>query len=124
VRLPGLGLDAAAGGDEVLWQLVLAPIIQPASRLESLRVLEKVRVTPSSYAAAKRRLPAYAREVPAGAVSGTREGWTRQPGALRRQHAVFGHRCGDRSRKPGFTEERRQEPQITIKPLTGQDGFR
>ena len=34
-----LGLAAAAGGDEVFRQLVLARIIEPVSKLDSLRVL-------------------------------------------------------------------------------------
>jgi hypothetical protein len=40
-----LGFDQAAGGDEVFRQLVLARIIEPTSKLDSLRVLEKVGVT-------------------------------------------------------------------------------
>jgi hypothetical protein len=35
-----LGLDEAAGGDEVFRQMVLARVIEPASKLDSLRVLE------------------------------------------------------------------------------------
>ena len=36
-----LGLDRAAGGDEVFRQLVLARIIEPVSKLDSARVLEE-----------------------------------------------------------------------------------
>ena len=36
-----LGLDAAAGGDSVFRDLVLARIIEPVSKLDSLRVLEE-----------------------------------------------------------------------------------
>lgn len=39
-----LGLDTAAGGDEVFRQFVLARIIRPASKQNSLRVLEEVGV--------------------------------------------------------------------------------
>ena len=39
-----LGFDRAAGGDEVFRQLVLARIIEPASKLDSLRVLEEAGV--------------------------------------------------------------------------------
>jgi hypothetical protein len=46
----------------VFWQLVLARIIEPASKLDSLRVLDEAGVTPASYATVKRRLPAYAEE--------------------------------------------------------------
>ncbi|MGH3988210.1 MAG: IS1634 family transposase, partial [Pseudonocardiaceae bacterium] len=43
-----LGFEEAAGGDEVFRQLVLARIIEPTSKLDSLRVLEEVGVTPPS----------------------------------------------------------------------------
>jgi hypothetical protein len=56
-----LGFGRASGGDEMSRQLVLARIIEPASRLGSLRVLEEAGVTPTSYATLKRRLSAYAR---------------------------------------------------------------
>jgi hypothetical protein len=36
-----LGLGAAAGGDEVFWQLTLARIIEPTSKLDSIRVLDE-----------------------------------------------------------------------------------
>jgi hypothetical protein len=36
-----LGFDRAGGGDEVFRQLVLARIIEPTSKLDSLRVLEE-----------------------------------------------------------------------------------
>ena len=57
-----LGLDRASGGDEAFEQLVLARIIEPASKLDSLRVLEEAGVAAPSYPTLKRRLPAYARE--------------------------------------------------------------
>ena len=43
-----LGIDEAAGGDEVFRQLVLALIIEPTSKLDSLRVLQDVSITPAS----------------------------------------------------------------------------
>lgn len=48
--------------DEVFRQLVLARIIEPTSKLDSLRVLEKVGVAPVSYRTLKRRLPDHAAE--------------------------------------------------------------
>jgi hypothetical protein len=57
-----LGFGQATSGDEVFRQLVLARIIEPASKLDSLRVLEEAGVAPPSYATVKRRLPAYAQE--------------------------------------------------------------
>jgi hypothetical protein len=57
-----LGLEEAAGGGEVFRQLVLARIIEPASKIDSLRVLEEAGQAPPSYATLKRRLPAYAKQ--------------------------------------------------------------
>jgi hypothetical protein len=54
-----LGFDAAAEGDEVFRCLVLARIIEPTSKLDSLRVLEEIGIGPPSYATVKRRLPGY-----------------------------------------------------------------
>jgi hypothetical protein len=57
-----LGLEAAAGGDEVFRLLVAARVIEPVSKLDSLRVLEEAGVAAPSYATVKRRLPAYAED--------------------------------------------------------------
>jgi len=46
----------------VFRQLVLARIIEPASKIDSLRVLEEAGEGPPSYATLKRRLPAYAQK--------------------------------------------------------------
>jgi hypothetical protein len=54
-----LGFGAAAGGDEVFRDLVLARIIEPTSKLDSLRVLEEAGAAFTSYrdgAAAAARL--------------------------------------------------------------------
>jgi hypothetical protein len=57
-----LGLAAAAGGDEVFFQLVLARVIEPASKLDSLRVLEEVGVSPAPYRTVTRRLRVFAKD--------------------------------------------------------------
>ncbi len=44
-----LGFKDATGGDEAFRQLVLARIIEPASKLGSLRVLEETGVAATSY---------------------------------------------------------------------------
>jgi hypothetical protein len=51
-----LGLEVAAGGDETFRHLVLARIIEPSSKLDSLRVLEEAGVAAASYRTLKRRL--------------------------------------------------------------------
>ena len=122
-----LGLDAAAGRDEVFFQLVAARIIEPVSKLDSLRVLEEAGVAPASYPTVNRRLRVYARD-----------SWRQQVSAACAAHARLGPASlvlfdvstlyfetdeGDGFREPGFSKERRLEPQITIGLLTGQDGF-
>ena len=52
-----LGFDKSAGGDEVFRQLVSARIIEPTSKLDSLRVLVETGVEAACYATVKRRLP-------------------------------------------------------------------
>jgi hypothetical protein len=122
-----LGFDRASGGDEVFAWLVLARIIEPSSKLDSLRVLEEAGVSAPSYATIKRRLPAYAKE-----------SWRQQVSAACAAHARLGPASlvlydvstlyfeadqGDGFRASGFSKERRLEPQITIGLLAGADGF-
>ena len=122
-----LGLGEATGGDEVFRQLVLARIIEPTSKLDSLRVLDEVGVAAVSYRTVKRRLPGYASEA-----------WRRRLGAACAAHAALGPASlvlydvstlyfetdvGDGFREPGFSKERRLEPQITIGLLTDAAGF-
>lgn len=57
-----LGFTAAAGGDEAFRDLVLARIIEPTSKLDSLRVLEEAGIDPVSYRTVTRRLPVYAKD--------------------------------------------------------------
>ena len=56
-----LGFDQAAGGDEVFRQLVLARIIEPTSKADSLRVLDETGIAGPSYPTLNRRLPTYAK---------------------------------------------------------------
>ena len=122
-----LGLEDAAGGDEVFRHLVLARIIEPVSKLDSLRVLEEAGLPGVSYRTVARRLPAYAKEQ-----------WRQRLPEACAAHAGLGPASlvlydvstlyfeadkGDGFREPGFSKERRLEPQITIGLLTGRDGF-
>ena len=54
-----LGFDTAADGDEVFRCLVLARIIEPTSKLDSLRVLEEAGIRPPSHPTVNRRLPVF-----------------------------------------------------------------
>ena len=122
-----LGLEDAAGGDAVFRHLVLARIIEPASKPGSLRVLDEAGVAPASYRTLKRRLPAYAAEE-----------WQQRLSEACAAHARLGPASlvlydvstlyfetdqGDGFREPGFSKERRLEPQITIGLLTDRTGF-
>ena len=122
-----LGFEKAAGGDEVFCQLVIARIIEPVSKLDSLRVLEEAGVAAASYRTVERRLRVYAKEA-----------WRRKLSAACAAHARLGRASlvlydvstlyfetdqGDGFREPGFSKERRLEPQITIGLLTDQSGF-
>jgi hypothetical protein len=122
-----LGFDAASAGDEVFRQLVLARIIEPTSKLDSARVLEEVGVGACSYPTLKRRLPVYARP-----------SWRQGLAAACAAHTGLGPAslvlfdvstlyfetdAGDGFREPGFSKERRLDPQITIGLLTDQSGF-
>ena len=97
------------------------------SKLDSLRVLDEAGVTPASYRTLKRRLPVYAQEE-----------WRQRLSAACAAHARLGPASlvlydvstlyfetdqGDGFREPGFSKERRLEPQITIGLLTDQSGF-
>jgi hypothetical protein len=122
-----LGFTAVAGGDEVFFQLVAARVIEPVSKLDSLRVLEEAGLAAASYPTVNRRLPVYARQA-----------WRQRLSAACAAHARLGRAslvlydvstlyfetdAGDGFREPGFSKERRLEPQITIGLLTDQSGF-
>jgi hypothetical protein len=57
-----LGFARAAGRDEVFRQMLLARIIEPTSKLDSLRVLAEAGVDAPSYPTLNRRLRGYAAE--------------------------------------------------------------
>jgi hypothetical protein len=56
-----LGLDAAADGDAVFRDLVLARIIEPTSKADSLRVLAETGVATVDYRTVTRHLPKFAK---------------------------------------------------------------
>ena len=102
-----LGFARAAGGDEVFRQLVLARIIEPTSKQDSLRVLAEVGVDAVSYPTLNRHLRGYAAE-----------GFRRKLAAACAAHAKLGPAslvlydvstlyfetdAGDGFREPGFS---------------------
>lgn len=122
-----LGFDEAAGADEVFRQLVLARIIEPTSKQDSLRVLAEVGVAAASYATLKRRLPGYAAQSWRGGLAAAcAEHASLGPASLVLYDVstlYFETHEGDGFREPGFSKERRLEPQITIGLLTDATGF-
>lgn len=148
-----LGLGAVTGRDEVFKALVLARIVEPTSKLDSLRVLAEAGMDPPSYRTVKRRLRVYAGAdqsrddadnagdagpgQPAGAdPAGGR--WRARLARACAEHVRLGPArlllydvttlyfeadSGDGFREPGFSKQRRLEPQITVGLLTDGSGF-
>lgn len=122
-----IGLDVAADNDDVFAGLVTARILQPGSKYDSIRVLAEAGATSASYSTIKRRLPRYATDEFRDAVT-----------AVCADHAGIGPTSlvlydvttlyweadeGDGFREPGFSKERRIDPQITVGMLTDVNGF-
>ena len=122
-----LGFEAVTQGDNVFRDLVLARIIEPTSKIDAERVLGEVGVEAASYATVKRRLSGYAHP-----------SWRQSLAAASARHARLGPAslvlfdvstlyfetdAGDGFREPGFSKERRLEPQITLGLLTDATGF-
>ena len=122
-----LGLEQAAGGYEVFRQLVIARIIEPVSKLDSLRVLAEAGIAGPSYATLRRRLPAYAKDAFRQELSAACAAHARLGRASLVLYDVstlyFEIDKGDGFRESGFSKERRLEPQITIGLLTDATGF-
>jgi hypothetical protein len=122
-----LGFESVTKGDNVFRDLVLARIIEPSSKIDAERVLGEVGAAPASYATVKRRLRRYAQP-----------SWRQALAAASAAHAGLGPAslvlfdvstlyfetdAGDGFREPGFSKERRLEPQITLGLLTDAAGF-
>ena len=122
-----LGFDQAADGDEVFRQLVLARIVEPTSKADSLRVLDETGVAGPSYPTLNRRLPVYAKTKFQQALSTACAAHAALGPAALVLYDVstlhFEADAGDGFREPGFSKERRLDPQITIGLLTDASGF-
>ena len=120
-----LGFDKVA--DDIFRQLVCARIIEPTSKVDSARVLDETGVGAPSYPTLNRRLPVYAKDV-----------FRQQLSTMCAAHADLGPATlvlydvttlyfetdtADGFREPGFSKERRLEPQITVGLLTDASGF-
>jgi len=122
-----VGLESATKGDTVFRDLVLARIIEPTSKIDAGRVLAEVGVEPASYATVKRRLPSYAHPQwrQALAVASARRAGLGPASLVLFDVSTlyFETDAGDGFREPGFSKERRLEPQITLGLLTDAAGF-
>jgi hypothetical protein len=122
-----LGLDEAAGGDAVFRDLVLARIIEPTSKVDSLRVLDETGVAAPSYPTLNRRLPVYAKPLFRQKLSQACASHAKLGPASLVLYDVstlhFETDAGDGFREPGFSKERRLDPQITIGLLSDASGF-
>jgi hypothetical protein len=122
-----LGFDTATGGDTVLRDLVLARIIEPTSKADSLRVLAETGVEPVDYRTVTRRLPLIAKPAVRQSLSAACAAQAELGPASLVLYDVstlyFETDTGDGFREPGFSKERRLEPQITIGLLTNATGF-
>ena len=122
-----VGLDRLDGADEVFRQLVTARLIEPTSKQDSLRVLAEAGLSPVSYATVKRHLPSYAAEDFTRDLSRLLAGYARIGRASLVLFDVttlyFETDKADGFREPGFSKERRLEPQITVGLLTDETGF-
>lgn len=122
-----LGFDRVLDGDEVLRDLVLARIIEPTSKMDAERVLAETGVAAASYRTVKRRLPVIAKTSVRQALStacAARVGLGPASLVLYDVSTLyFETDAGDGFREPGFSKERRLEPQITIGLLTDAAGF-
>jgi hypothetical protein len=122
-----LGFDEAAGGDDVFRQLVLARIVEPTSKADSLRVLAETGVAAASYPTLNRRLPVFAKASFRQALSTACAARAALGPASLVLYDVttlyFETDAGDGFREPGFSKERRLEPQITVGLLTDATGF-
>jgi hypothetical protein len=122
-----VGFDKAAGSDDVFRQLVLARIIEPTSKADSLRVIEETGVVPVSYPTLNRRLPVFAKPAFRQALSAACAAHARLGPASLVLYDVstlhFETDAGDGFREPGFSKQRRLDPQITLGLLTDAAGF-
>jgi len=122
-----LGFESATKGDNVFRDLVLARIIESTSKPDTERVLSEVGVAAASYATVKLRLPSYAapswrQSLVAAAARHARLG-PASPVLFDVSTLYFETDAGDGFREPGFSKERRLEPQITLGLLTDASGF-
>jgi len=121
-----LGFDAL--GDECFRQLVLARIVEPTSKADSIRVLEGLGITPASLRTITRTLPRISKGDYRGQLA--HACWahvTARGGVALVMYDVttlyFEAENEDALRKVGMSKERRVDPQITVGLLVDPSGY-
>ena len=122
-----LGLDRACGHDKVFRQVALARVVEAASELDAIRVLQDLGVPAYSYATLERRLPGWAETSFGDASSGACAARAQVgPAALVLYDVTALATQSDREddfRKVGHSKIRSVDPQVTVGLLTDQTGF-
>ena len=113
--------------DDVFMQLVLARIIEPTSKLDTIRVLEGLGLDAPSNSGIHRCLQHIIADDYRSAVSTCCFEHASSASLSLLLYDVttlyFEIQKEDNYRKPGLSKERRLEPQITVGLLVGRDGF-
>jgi len=120
-----LGFDAV--GDEVFKELVLTRLIEPSSKLDTIRILEEIDRTAPSNTSLHRCLRRIVEDDYRAQISRCcfEHAGTASLSLLLYDVTTlyFEVQKEDGYRIPGMSKERRLEPQITIGLLVGRDGF-
>jgi hypothetical protein len=121
------GLNRAVPDDGVFRQLVAARIIEPTSKQDSLRVLGEAGLAAPSYATVKRRLAGYAQDQFRDRLAGVcaAEADLGPNSLVLFDCTTLRYECheADEFRVPGYSKERRLEPQIAVALLCDRRGF-
>lgn len=122
----GLGFDAL--GDEVFRDLVIARIVEPTSKLDSLRVLADLGVDPVSYRTVQRRLRSiitgdYREKIATKCFTHAGDRGTLSLLLYDVTTLYFEAENEDDLRKIGYSKERRVDPQIVVGLLVDRTGF-
>ena len=115
-----LGFDEVAEGDEAFRQMVLARIIEPTSKADSLRVIDEAGIAPVSYPTLNRRLPMFAQPAFRQGLSSACAAHAQLGPASLVLFDVstlyFETDAGDGFREPGFSNY----PEVVVMPSLGQ----
>lgn len=122
-----LGFVEATGSDEVFQQLVIGRIIEPTSKLDTIRVLHELGLPAPSNTGVHRCLARIAQKQYRQSVSAS---CLKHRGAKNLSLVLYDVTTlyfqidrEDDFRKPGLSKERRLEPQIVVGLLVDQAGF-